>query len=85
MFRDFPGGPVAKPPHSNAGGPGSTPGQGTRSHMLQLRVHMPQLKILCATTKTQHSQKKNTMFNTNADIFPCRQLLTNKNLSEMKY
>ena len=28
----------------NAGGPGSIPGQGTRSHMLQLRVRMPQLK-----------------------------------------
>ena len=34
----------------NAGGLGSIPGQGTRSHM-------PQLKILRATTKTQHSQK----------------------------
>ena len=31
----------------NAGGPDSIPGQGTRSHMLQLkRFHMPQLKIL---------------------------------------
>ena len=28
----------------NAGGPGSIPGQGTRSHMLQRRGHMPQLK-----------------------------------------
>ena len=27
---------------SNAGGLGSISGQGTRSHMLQLRVHMPQ-------------------------------------------
>ncbi|TEA37571.1 hypothetical protein DBR06_SOUSAS14910017, partial [Sousa chinensis] len=25
----------------NAGDPGSIPGQGTRSHMLQLRLHMP--------------------------------------------
>ena len=33
----------------NAGGPGSFPGQGTRSHMLQW-------KIPHATTKTQHSQ-----------------------------
>ena len=47
----------------NAGGPGSIPGQGTRSHMPQLRVCMPQLKILyaamkipCAATKTQHRQ-----------------------------
>ena len=38
---DFPGGPRAKTP--NAGNPGSTPGQETRYHMLQLRVCMPQL------------------------------------------
>ena len=36
----------------NAGDPGSILGQGTRSHMLQLRVCMLQLKILCAATKT---------------------------------
>ena len=35
----------------SAGGPGSIPGQGTRSHMLQLRVCMPQLKIPHATVK----------------------------------
>ena len=35
----------------NAGGLGSIPDQGTRSHMLQL-------KLLHATTKTQDSQKK---------------------------
>ncbi|TEA39938.1 hypothetical protein DBR06_SOUSAS10310031, partial [Sousa chinensis] len=35
----------------NAGGPGSIPGQGTRSHMPQLRVCMTQLKILCAAMK----------------------------------
>ena len=29
--RDFPGGRVVRAP--NAGGPGSTPGQGTRSHI----------------------------------------------------
>ena len=39
----------------NAGGQGSNPGQGTRSHMLQLRVHTPQLKIQHEATKTQHS------------------------------
>ena len=33
----------------NAGAQGSIPGQGTRSHM-------PQLKIPCAATKTWHSQ-----------------------------
>ena len=35
----------------NAGGLGSTPGQGTRSHMLQCRSKIP-----CATTKTLCSQ-----------------------------
>ena len=40
----------------NAGDPGAIPGQGTGSQMLQLRVHMPQLKILCAPTKTWCSQ-----------------------------
>ena len=36
----------------NAGGLGSIPGQGSGSHMLQLRVHMPQLK------KTPHTASK---------------------------
>ena len=36
----------------NAGGPGSNSGQGTRCYMLQLKVHMPQLKkIPHAATK----------------------------------
>ena len=35
----------------NAGGLGLSPGQGTRSHMPQLRVHMPVLKILPAAMK----------------------------------
>ena len=35
-----------------AGGPGLIPGQGTRSHLLQLRVHILQLEILHATAKT---------------------------------
>ena len=48
----------------NAGGLGSIPSLGTRSHILQLWVQVPQLKILHAhwrqkipraTTKTQHS------------------------------
>ena len=46
--RDFPGGTVAKTLCSNAGGLGSTPGQGTRSDVLQ-PIHMPQLKISHAT------------------------------------
>ena len=30
--------------------------QPSKSHMPQLRVRMPQLKIPCALSKTQHSQ-----------------------------
>ena len=40
----------------NVGGPGSIPGQGARSHISQLRVHMPQLKMPHAATKTRRSQ-----------------------------
>ena len=40
----------------NAGGWGSIPGQGTRSHMLQLRVCILQLKIPSAVTETWCSQ-----------------------------
>ena len=40
----------------NAGGPGSIPGQGTRSHMLQLNIPYTEMKIPLAATKTQHSQ-----------------------------
>ena len=36
----------------NVGGPDSIPSQGTRSHMLQPRLHKPQLKIPHATNKT---------------------------------
>ena len=54
----------------NAGAPGLIPGSGTRFHMLQLSVHMPQLKILYASTKTLHTQtniniKKKNMENKN--------------------
>ena len=38
VTRGFPGGPVAKTPSSHAGSPGSIPGQGARSHMLQLKI-----------------------------------------------
>ena len=38
---DFPGGSVAKTPHSQCRDLGATLGQGTRSHMPQLRVWMP--------------------------------------------
>ena len=42
--QDFPGGPVAKTLCSQGRALGSIPGQGTRSHMLQLRPCMPQVK-----------------------------------------
>ena len=42
----------------NAEDPGSIPGQGTRSHILELSGCMSQLKISHATTKTQWSQIK---------------------------
>ena len=45
----------------NAGSLGSIPGQETRSHMLWLSAHMIQLKILCATAKTQGGQINNGM------------------------
>ena len=37
LKRDFPGGPELRLWAPSAGGPGSIPGQGVRSHMLQLR------------------------------------------------
>ena len=39
------------------GGRGLIPGPGTRSHMLQLRVHLLQLKISRDTARTQLSQR----------------------------
>ena len=35
---DFSGGPLAKMCTSSAGGPGSISGQGTRPHVLQLKI-----------------------------------------------
>lgn len=40
----------------NAGDLGLIPGQVTRSHMLKLRVCVPQLKIPHATIKTEDSE-----------------------------
>ena len=51
QYRNFPGGPVAKTHTPNAEDLGLIPGQGTRSHMPQLRS-----KILSASNKTQCSQ-----------------------------
>ena len=44
--------PVTENLCSQRRGPGSVPGQGTRSHLPQIRVGRPQLKILNAKTKT---------------------------------
>ena len=60
--RGSPGAPVAKTPLTYCRGPSSIPGQGTSSHMPQLRVHVLQLKIPHAATKTQHSQINNCFF-----------------------
>lgn len=40
----------------NAGGLGSIPGEGIRSHTPQLEIPNAATKILTATTKTGHSQ-----------------------------
>ena len=54
--QDFSSGPLAKTPRSQWRGLGLIPGLATRSHMLQPRVWIPQLKIPCAATKIWHSQ-----------------------------
>ena len=57
---------MAKIMHFQCRGPGvhSFSGQRTRSHMPQLRVHIPQqrMKTLRAATKTRHSQIKFVFF-----------------------
>ena len=57
-LRDFPGGPLVKNPCSSAEDADSIPHQGTKilhaTGQLSLNTEM---KILCATTKTQCSQK----------------------------
>ena len=60
-FGEFPGGSVVvKAPGSQCWSPGSIPNQGTRSHMLQLGVRKPQLKIPQVAVKTWRSQIKKT-------------------------
>ena len=56
IYQDCPGGTVAKTPCFQCRGPGLIPGEGTRFHMSQLRVHMPQQKIPRAPSKAQCSQ-----------------------------
>ena len=54
MDRGFPDGSAAKTLCSQCRGPG----QGTRSYMLQLRVHMAQLKILHTVTNISSMQQR---------------------------
>ena len=55
--RDFLGGPVAKTPCSQCRDPWFDPwGQGTRSHMLQLKTLRAVTKTSCAASNTWHSQ-----------------------------
>ena len=56
---DVLGGLVLRLHIHSTGDPGSIPGWGIRSRMPQLRVHMSQLEISRAATKTQHSQINN--------------------------
>ena len=59
LDREFPGGPVAKPLCSQCRGP---PGQATRTHMPQVRVCTPKLKIPHATTTTTNNPGKLVLF-----------------------
>ena len=69
--QDFPGGPEAKTTCFQRRGQGSIPGQGTRSHKLQLRVCLLKLKILPATTKTWHIQINKYMLERNQSLKCC--------------
>ena len=57
---------------SLVGALGSSPGQGTRSHMPQLRVHMPQLKIPHAATKTWGGQINKYIFKSSVTVTSAR-------------
>ena len=57
----FPRGPVAKTLASSARGPGSMPGQGTRSHMPQLTVNMLRLRKINNRYKKNDTEKKMTL------------------------
>ena len=59
---DFPRGAVAKTLSSQGRGPGSIPGQETRSHMLQLRVHMPYLRPSAAEEMNTYLNKRAVLF-----------------------
>ena len=57
----------------NGGSPSSIPGQGTRSHLQQLRVHMPQPKTSHAATETPVQPNEKTKIkkmNLNEPVYP---------------
>ena len=60
---------MAKTSPSQCRGLGLIPGQGTKSHIPQLKVHILQLKIQSAKTKTQLSQIKKFLINKIKSIF----------------
>ena len=51
-------------------GPGAVSGQGTRSHMPQLRVHMPQLKTLACHNYRSHCSQIKKYFLENLYLNP---------------
>ena len=53
----------------NAGDPGSIPGQGTRCHMPQLSIYMPQIKVLHTTTGLAQPTENNNNNNKNCKKF----------------
>ena len=60
---NFPGGPMAKTPHSQCRGPGFDPWSGNQvPHAKTKSSHTTTNKILRATTKTLHSQINDFFF-----------------------
>ena len=65
----------------NAGGPGSIPGQGTRSHVPPLRVRMPQLRSPPAATKTWRNQINQQTDILRKEYIGSRQCIKESNIS----
>ena len=68
--RSTTGGPVVKTLHSQCRGLGLIPSQGTRSHMLQLRVCMPQLKTRVAKKKKKKGNLRETRLSWGSLLIP---------------
>ena len=80
-YWDFPGGPVAKTLCPSAGGLGSIPGQGIRSHTIWLGVHMPQLKALaCCNWRSCMPQQRPGWPNKSLFIFFRKRMICLKKL-----